>query len=195
MDCYGRVRTGNNKFVPYLYPGQYVDEETGLAYNRFRYYDVESGRYLSQDPIGLKGGLRLYGFVYDSNIEVDILGLTRGPVNGDYSQMPPVDGYQKHHIISDSLRDHPVLREVGYDINSSKNLVYLPTDSSIDGTRTVHNGSHRSWHKNDMEAELNRIYAMDASPDVKRMHIDATVDDMRTRYLSKDPNVQLNKYH
>jgi uncharacterized protein RhaS with RHS repeats len=35
IDCYGRLRNGDNNFVPFFYPGQYVDEETGLAYNRF----------------------------------------------------------------------------------------------------------------------------------------------------------------
>jgi RHS repeat-associated protein len=78
IDCYGRVRSGDNKFVPFLYPGQYVDGETGLAYNRFRYYDVESGRYLSKDPIGLVGGARLYGYVQDVNTLIDSLGLTDG---------------------------------------------------------------------------------------------------------------------
>jgi RHS repeat-associated protein len=70
------VRSGDNKFVPFLNPGQYVDGETGLAYNRFRYYDVESGRYISQDPIGLAGGMALYGYVVDTNSWVDELGLS-----------------------------------------------------------------------------------------------------------------------
>lgn len=80
LDCYGKARTlqGNKTFCSYLYQGQYMDEETGLAYNRFRYYSPESGIYLSQDPIGLAGGLRLYGYVSDPNIWVDPLGLTRG---------------------------------------------------------------------------------------------------------------------
>ncbi|HTG56308.1 MAG TPA: RHS repeat-associated core domain-containing protein, partial [Niabella sp.] len=65
LDIYGATRQqkGKNGFVPYLYQGQYVDEETGLVYNRYRYYDLERGLYLGQDPIGLGGGRVLYGYV------------------------------------------------------------------------------------------------------------------------------------
>jgi RHS repeat-associated protein len=38
------------------FQGQYYDAETGLHYNRFRYYDPDIGRFVSQDPIGLAGG-------------------------------------------------------------------------------------------------------------------------------------------
>lgn len=67
LDIYGTLRKGENSFVPFLYQGQYIDEETGLAYNRHRYYDNESGNYISQDPIGLRGGTKLYSYVMDSN--------------------------------------------------------------------------------------------------------------------------------
>jgi RHS repeat-associated protein len=78
LDCYGATRKlkGEKDFCPYLYQGQYVDEETGLAYNRFRYYDCESGGYISQDPIGLEGGMKLYGYVHDSNTWTDVFGLS-----------------------------------------------------------------------------------------------------------------------
>ncbi|KJN13026.1 hypothetical protein SS37_25100 [Enterobacter sichuanensis] len=36
--------------------GQYLDRETGLHYNLFRYYDPDCGRFTQQDPIGLAGG-------------------------------------------------------------------------------------------------------------------------------------------
>jgi RHS repeat-associated protein len=42
--------------------GQYLDTETGLHYNTFRYYDPDIGRFTSQDPIGLDGGLNLYQY-------------------------------------------------------------------------------------------------------------------------------------
>ncbi len=62
--------------APFRFPGQYEDEETGLYYNRFRYYDAEMGGYVSQDPIGLAGGNpSLYGFVSDPTTGYDLLGL------------------------------------------------------------------------------------------------------------------------
>nr|WP_225793043.1 RHS repeat-associated core domain-containing protein [Yersinia pseudotuberculosis] len=47
---------------PLRYPGQYSDDETGLHYNTFRYYDPEIGRFSTQDPIGLAGGVNLYQY-------------------------------------------------------------------------------------------------------------------------------------
>jgi RHS repeat-associated protein len=79
LDIYGRVRTFDGRSLnscPFRYQGQYEDSETGLYYNRFRYYDPSTGAYLSQDPIGLAGGNpTIYGYVKDVNNRLDILGL------------------------------------------------------------------------------------------------------------------------
>ncbi len=61
--------------VPFRWPGQYEDAETGLYYNRFRYYDAEAGQYVTQDPIGLLGGFSLVAYVRDPNVAFDPLGL------------------------------------------------------------------------------------------------------------------------
>ncbi|WP_258958980.1 RHS repeat domain-containing protein [Paenibacillus tyrfis] len=79
LDIYGEVRRqdliGERSACPFQFPGQYEDEETGLYYNRFRYYSLHEGMYTQQDPIGLAGGLQLYGYVPDPNAWVDFFGL------------------------------------------------------------------------------------------------------------------------
>ncbi|QYN45638.1 hypothetical protein GYM75_06600 [Gilliamella sp. ESL0441] len=81
FDIYGRIRedTFNNKsFIPFRQLGQYEDVETGLYYNRFRYYDSNTGTYICQDPIGLQGNNpNFYAYVSDTNTEVDIFGLSK----------------------------------------------------------------------------------------------------------------------
>ena len=47
---------------PLRFQGQYCDEETGLHYNRHRYYDPECGQFTTQDPIGLLGGMNAYQY-------------------------------------------------------------------------------------------------------------------------------------
>ncbi|MBI6743565.1 RHS repeat-associated core domain-containing protein, partial [Pseudomonas syringae] len=62
------------------FQGQYFDVETGLHYNTFRYYDPEIGRFITQDPIGLAGGLNLYQYAPSPIAWVDPLGLAVDPI-------------------------------------------------------------------------------------------------------------------
>jgi RHS repeat-associated protein len=58
------------------FPGQYYDSETGLSYNRFRYYSAELGRYITPDPVGLLGGSNGYRYVGNDPLnKTDPLGL------------------------------------------------------------------------------------------------------------------------
>lgn len=68
---------GNIGMIPFLFQGQYYDWETELAYNRFRHYSPQMGMYVSQDPIGLLGGvINIYSYVCDTNLFIDFLGLS-----------------------------------------------------------------------------------------------------------------------
>ncbi|WP_445495977.1 RHS repeat domain-containing protein [Photorhabdus sp. SF281] len=64
------------------FAGQLFDEESGLCYNRFRYYLPEAACYLSPDPIGLAGGLNLYAYVHNPVSWIDPLGLTGFDASG-----------------------------------------------------------------------------------------------------------------
>ena len=59
---YGNVTLKNVEEVEnnLRFQGQYFDEETGLHYNRHRYYDPSVGLFTTQDPIGLLGGINNY---------------------------------------------------------------------------------------------------------------------------------------
>ena len=57
------------------FPGQYYDAETGLHYNRHRYYHAGVGRFVCQDPIGLVGGINLYSYTHNPITWMDPMGL------------------------------------------------------------------------------------------------------------------------
>ena len=58
------------------FQGQYLDRETGLHYNTFRFYDPDIGRFTQPDPIGLLGGINLYQYAPNAVGWVDPWGLT-----------------------------------------------------------------------------------------------------------------------
>ncbi|HAW3666412.1 TPA: IS66 family transposase [Escherichia coli] len=79
---------------PYRLPGQQYDEESGLYYNRNRYYDPLQGRYITQDPIGLRGEWNLYKYPLNPVRFIDSLGL-KFHVNGDPSDFNQAVEYLK----------------------------------------------------------------------------------------------------
>lgn len=83
LDAWGNAEIeGDAELVPHRYPGQWHDPETELHYNRHRHYDPATGQYISRDPIGLRGGLRAYGYVADPTTWSDALGLAGRPAAG-----------------------------------------------------------------------------------------------------------------
>ncbi|MCF8997065.1 type IV secretion protein Rhs, partial [Pseudomonas carnis] len=81
------------------FQGQYLDRETGLHYNTFRFYDAEVGRFTQPDPIGLLGGLNLYQYNPNAIGWTDPLGLCR---RGNASTKKHMDGVRDNF-----MRDNP----------------------------------------------------------------------------------------
>ena len=109
-DIYGNLRNlhGSRQFIPFRQLGQYEDEETGLYYNRFRYYDPNTGTYISQDLISILGGVNTFAYVFDCNIGIDIMGLTVTVAQVDkYGELlknsTVGDDLEFHHIPQDKL--------------------------------------------------------------------------------------------
>ncbi|MBM9506142.1 DUF6531 domain-containing protein [Actinacidiphila acididurans] len=63
-------------FTPLRFPGQYFDQESGLHYNVHRYYDPETARYATTDPLGLVPAPNPTTYVDDPHTSTDPLGLT-----------------------------------------------------------------------------------------------------------------------
>ena len=72
------------------YQGQYLDRETGLHYNTFRYYDPDIGRFTQPDPIGLLGGFNLYQYAPNGLTWVDPWGWSCGVVKPRKASQLPV---------------------------------------------------------------------------------------------------------
>ncbi|MFK8273035.1 RHS repeat-associated core domain-containing protein [Capnocytophaga canimorsus] len=127
LDIYGKVRKETKEtpnFVPFRYQGQYYDSEVDLCYNRFRYYDCNTGSYISQDPIRLAGGNpTIYGYVEDPNVWIDVFGLNEindlgqiGEINAGITKntkkIPSDSGKKKFRIPDQMSLDERHITEV-----------------------------------------------------------------------------------
>ncbi|MGF1727686.1 RHS repeat-associated core domain-containing protein [Photobacterium nomapromontoriensis] len=115
-------RIGN----PLRFQGQYYDVESGLHYNRFRYYDPTVGRFIHQDPIGLVGGINPYQYAPNPVQWVDPLGLS---CKESKAQPPYAMGYNR---ITDDSNSNTY---VNYKALEGRTL---PPDAGISGWDAFH---------------------------------------------------------
>gem|GEM_PF-4124809 len=134
QQLWGREESRNKEDAPSCrlrFPGQYEDAESGLYYNRFRYYDCGTGQYICADPIGLNGGINPYSYVPNPLLYIDPLGLLVAPGTdlyvGTYGSSTYANGktglnatHTPHHAVQDAVS--PTTKCKGITINLRKDL-------------------------------------------------------------------------
>jgi RHS repeat-associated protein len=122
------------------YQGQYLDRETGLHYNAFRYYDPDVGRFINQDPIGLAGGTNLYAYAPNPVSWIDPWGWAGDRLprsNGSWSGVPgESDWYSTNPKVNSVTDGKPIPFRGGRpDFSTwSKGDLTFP-EGVLDGTR------------------------------------------------------------
>ena len=121
------------------FQGQYLDRETGLHYNTFRFYDPDVGRFTTPDPIGLLGGLNLYQYAPNPIGWVDPWGWTCVRVR-HYTNKKGLEGIKESGVIKardnnlvyvEPARKKPMSvrdAEEKYQITKGKGWNYVETD-------------------------------------------------------------------
>jgi len=96
------MATAGHSNLTCAFRGQYYDEESGLHYNYFRYYDPATGRYITSDPIGLDRGLNAYLYANANPLFfIDPMGLDSWYCERPLDGKPGSKG--QHHYICVSL--------------------------------------------------------------------------------------------
>lgn len=131
---------------PLRFQGQYFDSETGLHYNRHRYYQPDLGRYLTPDPSKLAGGLNPYRYTRSPTGWVDPLGLNECPGEGKCKRqestddpeiqvkegepLPPSSDTGSEYLYRGDLRRPDVIFATGFQsLGTSKDLLLHALDN------------------------------------------------------------------
>ena len=201
LDIYGSVRNFAGRSLsdcPFRYQGQYEDEETGLYYNRFRYYSPDEGRYISQDPIGLIGGIALYGYVHDSNSWIDPLGLSKTPTRT--LQQNWLDYVGSKHINSDIHHGFPeefadrFKNIAGIDVNNPKYYYNLPKGKHTKkpGIHTNSSRTGQNWNKT-WAGILDKVEEMNLSKAEAKDFLEARLRELARKERIGKHNAQAVK--
>ncbi|UII69158.1 DUF6531 domain-containing protein [Pseudomonas sp. HN11] len=128
---------------PLRFQGQYFDQESGLHYNRHRYYNPDIGRYLTPDPVKLAGGINAYQYVPNPTGWVDPLGLSTCPggdrctpqstvespteqVKADeQAPSPPTSLRKRSYLYRGDSREPDEIFEKGFESRGTSTDLYL----------------------------------------------------------------------
>ncbi|MEZ2577536.1 RHS repeat-associated core domain-containing protein [Buttiauxella ferragutiae] len=147
QQLWGREESANDDKLScrLRFPGQYEDTESGLHYNRSRYYDSETGQYISADPIGLAGGVNPYGYVSNPLKWLDPLGLCKSGPNETTGQGYHNETYAPKPVKpQDAVNQWDKFLGPGPHTNTHPRTGMPDADRIVfaDGTRSIRYGNH-----------------------------------------------------
>jgi RHS repeat-associated protein len=157
---------------PLRLQGQYADEETGLHYNRHRFYEPRAGRFLTPDPVGLSGGLDLYAYVPNPLSWIDPFGLAFERPYGNDEVGQVLDDSEGRPSPHNGVDGHPRSRHVGVpnaDIQARADAPGPPaTVSTFEGSSAQTRAATEALNSPEGQARLREL---DADPTLTRRAI------------------------
>ncbi len=150
-------RVYKNAHQPFRLQNQYYDEETGLHYNFFRYYEPDAGRFINQDPIRLIGGDNLYQFALNAQEWYDPLGLWRR--NAYLGRTPSKVSATGRAVMKRMLRDNLITGITEKQIDALTRTSQIPKDAKfkdVDGKEYSLRGAHMGHNPEDAVDYWNR---------------------------------------
>ena len=153
------------------FQGQYLDRETGLLYNLFRYYDPVAGRFTQVDPIGLAGGLNTYAYAPNALNWIDPLGLSKCSSGTSLTvnkpkilKNPNLTNAERNYLERQFMQKQNALTRAA----QRGELIWSP------GTHDVRISSIQSSYRQAVSARYERIFGK--SPDLTTLNADHPVD-------------------
>ncbi|SFP34290.1 RHS repeat domain-containing protein, partial [Pseudomonas sp. NFPP28] len=191
---------------PLRFQGQYFDQESGLHYNRHRYYNPDVGRYLTPDPVKLAGGINAYQYVPNPTGWVDPLGLSACP-GGDKckpttevkepetkantnegepfspstSNTPPKMGYHKETYANKPIKPEETVRKWDEFLGPGPHTNINPRTGKPDRDRIVSGDAKRSIRYGSHE--------MSSKPSKHHYHEETWTLELKTSTINVDNTV------
>ncbi len=116
----GNYQIAEHELQPIRFQGQMLDIETGLHYNRFRYYDSDVGMFIQRDPIGLLGGVNVFAYAPNPIHWVDVFGLARSRL-GQYDVFGEAILPKNMYKCSDAKHFQEANRQLYYQMKNNPN--------------------------------------------------------------------------
>ncbi|WP_256534877.1 RHS repeat domain-containing protein, partial [Pseudomonas sp. 35 E 8] len=156
---------------PLRFQGQYFDSESGLHYNRHRYYNPDLGRYLTPDPVKLAGGINAYQYVPNPTGWVDPLGLNSCP--GGKKCKPTTEAEEPETEAKANYGEPPppttsnIPPEMGYHKETYANKPVKPEETTRKWDEFLGPRPHTNTNPRTGKPDRDRIVSSDAKRSIR----------------------------